>query len=240
MCVSRLRNSVASIVSCEVSSRPRPNVGRPHVPQVSNRRQAPPSDRRQEILQAALELFATVGYRATTMSDIGNRIGIRGPSLYKHWASKHELLAAIMTGMMDELLRRQREALAEGGDVCDRLDRITRVHVQYHAEHRYEAFVGHREIDSLEEPDRTGLLDLRREYESHFRKLVREGRLEGTFHANSDRLASYAILDMGIGVSSWYNPEGAVRPPELAANYAAFALNLLGVPPAAKRRSRRS
>lgn len=211
-----------------VSTRPRTTSGRPHVPPASARRADPPTDRRSEIRAAALELFATIGYRATTMADLGEAVGMRAPSLYKHVGSKHELLADIMTGMMEELLRRQRAALALGGDVGERLRRITAVHVQYHAEHRYEAFVGHREIDSLEEPQRSRILELRREYETAFRRLVHEGVRLGLFTTSSDRWSSYAILDMGIGVSAWYNPTGPVSPSELAASYAEFALRMLG------------
>jgi AcrR family transcriptional regulator len=203
------------------------DLGRSHVPSASVRRREAPADRRAEIRSAALELFATIGYRATTMADIGEKIGIRGPSLYKHVTSKHALLAAIVTGMMNDLLARQSAALVEGGDVRQRLRRITIVHVQYHAEHRYEAFVGHREIDSIEEPDRSVVLDLRRQYEREFRKLVREGRQLGVFSTTSDRLSSYAILDMGIGVSAWYNPDGPVAPTELATTYAGFAEQML-------------
>jgi AcrR family transcriptional regulator len=203
------------------------DLGRSHVPSASVRRREAPADRRAAIRSAALELFATIGYRATTMADIGEKIGIRGPSLYKHVTSKHALLAAIVTGMMNDLLAQQSAALAEGGDVRQRLRRITIVHVQYHAEHRYEAFVGHREIDSIEEPDRSVVLDLRRQYEREFRKLVREGRQLGVFSSTSDRLSSYAILDMGIGVSAWYNPDGPVAPSELATTYAGFAEQML-------------
>lgn len=215
-----------------VPGRDRVAAERTHVPSAQHRRpflsSSAPHDRHQEIVDAALELFATIGYRATTMAQIGDLIGIRGPSLYKHIASKHELLVEIMTGMMEELLRRQRRALDTGGDVRDRLRRIAVVHVQYHAEHRYEAFVGHREIDNLEEPQRTRILDLRREYESRFRELVQEGRELDVFRTTSDRWSSYAVLDMGIGVSAWFNPAGSVTPEELADTYAGFALRMLG------------
>lgn len=214
-----------------MSSRETVGGGRSHVPTATPPGNEPTldyaADRHAEILAAALELFATIGYRSTTMAQIGDRIGIRGPSLYKHVVSKHEMLDEIMTGMMEELLRRQRAALALGGSVRERLERITAVHVQYHAEHRYEAFVGHREIDSLEEPARTRILELRREYESAFRELVQEGREANVFRTSSDRWSSYAILDMGIGVSAWYNPSGSVAPDELAATYAQFALHML-------------
>ncbi|MGW0476959.1 helix-turn-helix domain-containing protein [Streptomyces coeruleorubidus] len=55
-----------------------------------------------EIRNAALVLFAERGYAATTMADIGEAVGMRGPSLYKHVGSKQELLTQIMTGTMDD------------------------------------------------------------------------------------------------------------------------------------------
>ena len=60
------------------------STGRTHVPSVAEHKtgsDAPP-DRHREIQESALELFATIGYRATTMAQIGERVGIRGPSLY--------------------------------------------------------------------------------------------------------------------------------------------------------------
>ena len=85
----------------------------------------------------------------------------------------------------------------------------------------------YNEIDNLEEPERSRILELRREYESNFRDLVREGRDQGVFRTSSDRWSSYAILDMGIGVSAWYSPTGSVAPDELGATYAEFALRML-------------
>jgi len=35
-------------------------------------------------------------------------------------------------------------------------------------------------------------------------------------------------LDMGIGVSAWYNPSGSVSPEQLADTYAELALRMLG------------
>ncbi len=46
----------------------------------------------ESISNAALRLFSDRGYQATTMDDLGAALGIRGPSLYKHVRSKHDLL----------------------------------------------------------------------------------------------------------------------------------------------------
>jgi AcrR family transcriptional regulator len=52
--------------------------------------------RREAILDAATVLFSTRGYADTGMDDIGEAVGITGPAVYRHFASKQELLAATL------------------------------------------------------------------------------------------------------------------------------------------------
>lgn len=189
---------------------------------------APATSRMSEIRYAALELFARLGYEATTMADIGAAVGIRGPSLYKHVASKQDVLVEIMVGTMDALLAANRAAVATTADPTDRLRRAVEAHVRFHARNRLEAFVGNREIRSLVEPYRTAVLDRRADYEQSFRTLIAEGVTAGRFHVASPRLASYAILDLGMGVSTWFREDGELTENEVAWQYTEFALRLVG------------
>jgi AcrR family transcriptional regulator len=183
--------------------------------------------RTAEIRAAALELFTRLGYEATTMADIGAAVGIRGPSLYKHVASKQELLVQIMTGTMDALLDAHRAAVVTTADPVERLRRAVDAHVRYHARHRMEAFVGTREIRSLVEPHRAAVLARRAEYEAGFRTLITEGVEAGRFSVASPRLASYAILDLGMGVAVWFREDGELSENAVAWQYTEFALRLL-------------
>jgi AcrR family transcriptional regulator len=59
----------------------------------------PPSKRdgaatRQKLLRAALELFTTVGFRATTTPEIAARAGVAEGTIYRHFSGKEELLNA--------------------------------------------------------------------------------------------------------------------------------------------------
>jgi AcrR family transcriptional regulator len=188
----------------------------------------PATSRMSEIRYAALELFARLGYEATTMADIGAAVGIRGPSLYKHVASKQDVLVEIMVGTMDALLAANRSAVATTTEPTDRLRRAVEAHVRFHARNRLEAFVGNREIRSLVEPHRTAVLDRRADYEQSFRTLIAEGVTAGRFHVASPRLASYAILDLGMGVSAWFREDGELTENEVAWQYTEFALRLVG------------
>ena len=53
------------------------------------------SNTKQEILNAALELFSVKGYEATSVSRLAEAVGIRKASLYSHFASKQEILDAL-------------------------------------------------------------------------------------------------------------------------------------------------
>jgi AcrR family transcriptional regulator len=63
--------------------------------------------REQAILSATNRLLGLKGYDAMAMDDIASDVGIAKGSLYKHFSSKDELAAAVMTN----LLRRTREKL---------------------------------------------------------------------------------------------------------------------------------
>ena len=51
---------------------------------------------KERILDEALTLFAEKGYDGTSMDLIAERVGIKGPSLYKHYKGKEEILNALI------------------------------------------------------------------------------------------------------------------------------------------------
>ena len=54
---------------------------------------------KERILDIALELFAQNGYLGTSMSDIAKQLGFTKAALYKHYASKQEILDQIVKRM---------------------------------------------------------------------------------------------------------------------------------------------
>ncbi len=63
----------------------------------------PTEERRKEIVEAARQLFLARGYEATSTSDIMNAVGIAKGTLYYHFASKEEILDALLDEMTDEM-----------------------------------------------------------------------------------------------------------------------------------------
>jgi AcrR family transcriptional regulator len=58
-------------------------------------------NRRAMIVSAAAELFATKGFSGTGVDEIGAGVGITGPAIYRHFAGKDALLAAVVMATVD-------------------------------------------------------------------------------------------------------------------------------------------
>ena len=71
----------------------RRRAGRPRLRPASDAKIAP----REEILDAAAELFISQGFAMTTTRQIAARVGIRQASLYYYFAGKDEILLELLT-----------------------------------------------------------------------------------------------------------------------------------------------
>lgn len=56
---------------------------------------------RERALAAALELFGRRGYAGVSMNDIAQAVGVRAPSLYKHFDSKDALWAEVVAAAQE-------------------------------------------------------------------------------------------------------------------------------------------
>ena len=68
--------------------------GRPRKQQPSR----PGATAREEILDAAAELFTTQGYATTSTRSIAEAVGIRQSSLYHHFSTKDDILEVLLAG----------------------------------------------------------------------------------------------------------------------------------------------
>jgi AcrR family transcriptional regulator len=67
--------------------------------------------RRAQLLESALEVFATQGYHAAAMDDIAAKAGVSKPVLYQHFPGKFELYLALLESACDTVIENTRAAL---------------------------------------------------------------------------------------------------------------------------------
>ncbi|MFN8039974.1 MAG: TetR/AcrR family transcriptional regulator [Acidimicrobiales bacterium] len=63
----------------------------------------PAAERRQQLLDVALEVFSRKGFHEASMNDIADAAGVTKPVLYQHFGSKRELYLELLREMGDQL-----------------------------------------------------------------------------------------------------------------------------------------
>ncbi len=77
---------------------------------------------RQAILEAALQVFSTYGYRGSTIDRIAERAGLSKPNLLYYFPSKEAIYVAVLEDTLEEWLRPLRD-LDPAGDPIDEIGR---------------------------------------------------------------------------------------------------------------------
>jgi AcrR family transcriptional regulator len=88
-------------------------------------------NREHEIVQVAIELFASKGYEQTSMDDIAAALGILKGSLYHYIESKRDLLAKVLIGGTIELCEGLNQIVESQSSSADKLKQAFRRHVQF-------------------------------------------------------------------------------------------------------------
>jgi AcrR family transcriptional regulator len=68
-------------------------------------------ERRKEIITASRELFQTTDYESTTIQAVMEKLKIAKGTIYHYFASKDELLEAVVEDLIDEDLRKKKKLM---------------------------------------------------------------------------------------------------------------------------------
>lgn len=182
---------------------------------------AAPTDRREIILQQAAELFARQGVAATTVREIADAAGILSGSLYHHFASKDDIVDAVLSTFLTELRERYDEVLSAGGDAAERLRGLVTASLETVAAHprateiyqndahRLSADNGYPYVEESAKTVRAAWLGL-----------LEEGRASGAFRSDVPVKVMYPLLRDGLWLTArWFRPTKAYGHAELAVDY---------------------
>ncbi|WP_018178230.1 TetR/AcrR family transcriptional regulator [Jongsikchunia kroppenstedtii] len=89
-----------------------------------------PAGRRDEIMDAASDLFRLRGFADVGVDEIGAAVGISGPSVYKHFSNKAEILLSISRRNASRLDATVIAAYSQTSDPADRLRALVDSYVQ--------------------------------------------------------------------------------------------------------------
>lgn len=171
--------------------------------------------RRQELLDAAMALFAERGYAATRIIDICERAGVAKGLFYWYFPTKHELFAELVRTMQLRLRRAQAAAIDPDGDAVTRIRQGTVASVSFIADHA-EYF----DLVDAERADAAVSSDLRaatRVYLADVRALICAAQRAGLVDDRDPTLLSLGVIGaVGTYTSSLRRGRVALSAAELA------------------------
>lgn len=155
-------------------------------------------DRNRRILDAAAELFYEKGFHGTSVDELGTRAGVSGPAVYRHFAGKDEILAALFDEAMDILLEATEQV---SNDPAEDLERLIRHHVGFAIGNRHLVNVSQREDRSLVQPFKRRVDRRRKKYVEGWEAAV--GRYLPKASQSQVSVATQSCLGMIFSISYW-------------------------------------
>jgi AcrR family transcriptional regulator len=177
-----------------------------------------PDDRPQEILDAALKVFAERGYRNTRLEDIGEAAGVTKGAIYHYFANKEELLLRAIEHRREEALGRIEDVLRDKtAPVSTRLRLVVRRWFGSVPEERLAVITLLVQGIAHEAPDafRRWLAGGPAASARLIASLVREGQARGEFRADADADVAARMLLSGLLQQTVWQQYGS-DVPELA------------------------
>ena len=157
-------------------------------------------ERKQQLLDAAAELFADRGYAATRIADICRSAGVAKGLFYWYFPTKGALFAELVRTMRLALRRAQRQAMDPDADAVTRIAEGAEASVRFMAEHA--AYFALLDVERTS-PDVAEVLDEGAGvYLGDVRRLVEEGQRAGDIADAPSDLIAVGVLG---AVSSFSN-----------------------------------
>ena len=155
---------------------------------------APVTNRRDQILDVAAELFAEHGFHGVSIADLGAACGFSGPALYKHFRSKQAILAEMLVSISEELLSEARRRVEAAGDDEAALASLVDWHVTFALEHQALIVVQDRDWAALPAEAREKVRTTQLAYVEVWVKVLR------SLHRNLSREQARARVHAGFGL----------------------------------------
>jgi AcrR family transcriptional regulator len=199
----------------------RPSAGRP--------RHAPPQRQgdtgREQILDAAAQMFSELGYEAASTRKIAEAVGVKQSSLYYHFASKQDILATLLAGTVKPSLAFAGRLAHSGEPPHVQLYALTHFDVALLSSGRWNIGALYVLPELRSEPFETFRRDRRRLLDAYRRKIL-DGTKAGLFRVESSAVASALVFALAESVITMRSSGMRIHP-ALADTIARACLQLL-------------
>jgi AcrR family transcriptional regulator len=182
---------------------------------------ATPLARRDVILERAADLFARQGVAATTVREIADAVGILSGSLYHHFASKDDMVEAIVNGFLADLVARYDDVLSAGTGPAEQLRGLVQASLECVGAHPHATEVYQNDARYLQAADGPAAIRQRvRAVRTAWITALEKGVADGVFRDDVPVKVVYPLLRDGLWLTArWFKPTRDYGYRQLADDY---------------------
>ncbi len=188
-------------------------------------------NRTEDILAAAVAVFAENGYRATSMNDLARAAGISKPGLYHYVASKEQLLVLLYQSELEQHLVEERAVIASSASATESLRRILAQRATYSCRQQKLQRIFTEEEAEVPAELMGVIRQQRHEREDFLVNVVEDGVASGEFRLTATpRIAVRSMVGAVNFCYKWFDPSGPKDADQIGSEVADFLVSAL-VPP---------
>jgi len=180
---------------------------------------------REDILEAAAQVFRQKGFHGASMSDIAEAVNLQKASLYHHVSSKQEILLEILDRALQLLLERISSITTQNIPADKKLRMMIREYLLILVDNIDLAAVLLFEHRSLDRKQHARHVPNRDKFESLWKDVLAEGVRTKLFKCDDPALTSRALLGLMNWTITWYRADGDKPIDQIADDYANLLLN---------------
>jgi len=144
----------------------------------------------ERILDAAEARFAARGFSATSLGEIADDVGIRTPSLYKHFATKKHLYRAVLARLLDPYVEVLERLLVAPADAAQAQRNLEAVAQHYYDRPNLARLVQHAALAGGDEID----VMMKRWFDPFFRRAAQLTPALPSLHGRASQRRMFVVL----------------------------------------------
>lgn len=180
---------------------------------------------RDKLIEAAINLFSTKGFRGTSIRNIADGMGMSISNIYHYFGNKEGLLLAILENSTATLLEALEASVRDEDDPLERLKNLISTHIRLSCDFRKEMKIFFLDEEHLSPAGHRINVDFQKKIMSLYRRelviLAEQGRLRG----ESLTITTFNILAIINWQLRWFSVDGPRTLDEVSAEIIDFMMH---------------
>jgi AcrR family transcriptional regulator len=189
------------------------------------------SKTKKKLIEVAIELFATNGFKGTSIRDIAKAMGMTISNIYYYFDNKYGLLLAALEYLSTDLMGQLQRVTEMNLDPLDRFKLLITTHLDNIARDKNKARLFFLDEEALSPAGNEINKQLQLSILNIYRHELQNLRAAGYIKYKNITVLAFNVIGVVQWHLRWYRPEGKLSIKEVKKEALTFILNgLLGIP----------